>query len=286
MKLSRAMQIVVLCIAVAGCARDADSPRPPREYTRDRIDRLMNARADILGEAALKQQGGPSYEYFRDLMPPLRYVDANFRHYPITLSAPGQTTKVRLVSNGSAINALQRSFMWRGETGRPVTFMVGDKREVFGLDPARLDGPRFAEGYLPIVQLKYTAEGATYAMEVFASTEKKWAEHGLVLVKLTLLRGSGRSYKVPPAEDKDPASTMPVAGVEAAENYAVATKDFDEKIEALIEGPDLLDIKENRVVTPEGKVWATMHPRWTMNPNRGAMIMPLKAGESAYLAIC
>ena len=115
-----------------------------------------------------------------------------------------------------------------------MTFYVGDKREIFGSDLARLDGPKYADGYLPIVQLKYTADGAIFAQEAFASTDPKLAEHGVVLVKLTLVKASGRNYRMAEAVDKDPASTAPVAGVEAAENLLAATKPFDEKVEMLI----------------------------------------------------
>lgn len=52
------------------------------------IDEVIEAKTDILGEAAIRQAGGPSYEFFAKAMPPLRYVNAAFRHYPIVLAAP------------------------------------------------------------------------------------------------------------------------------------------------------------------------------------------------------
>src|SRR5947207_10133674 len=107
------------------------------------LDEVIKSNTDLWGEAALQQPGGPSYEFFAKLLPPLRYVDANFRHYPITLSAPTQPVKARLVSNGSAINALARQANWKNEAGIPVTFFVGDHREIFGSNLAQLDGPRF-----------------------------------------------------------------------------------------------------------------------------------------------
>ena len=62
-------------------------------------------------------------------------------------------------------------------------------------------------------------------------------------------------------------------------------KEFDEKIEAVIEGPEVFSIKENRVFVPDGKMWAAIHPRWILNAGRGGLIMPLKTGESCYLAV-
>src|SRR5438093_10784342 len=113
---------------------------------------------DLWAQAAIRQPDGPSYEFFKDLLPPLRYVNTEFRHYPIVLGTPAGNIKARYVSNGSAVNArANKKPMWK-EIGVPVHFLVGegDKAEPFGKDMERLDGPRYAEGYLPIVQLAYT----------------------------------------------------------------------------------------------------------------------------------
>ena len=52
------------------------------------IDAVIEAGTDLLGEIALNQADGPTYEFFADLMPPLRYVNAAFRQYPLVLAAP------------------------------------------------------------------------------------------------------------------------------------------------------------------------------------------------------
>src|SRR5947209_17156692 len=87
----------------------AESPRglpSPQE--------MAAAREDVWAEAAIRQPGGPSYEFFRDLLPPLRYVNTAFRHYPITLSAPAAAVKARWVSNGSGVNLrADKPPMWR-----------------------------------------------------------------------------------------------------------------------------------------------------------------------------
>src|SRR6478672_10343667 len=59
----------------------------------------VSAKLDLWGEAALRRPGGPTYEFFERLLPPLRYVDTNFRVYPIALSAPNAPVKIRLVGN-------------------------------------------------------------------------------------------------------------------------------------------------------------------------------------------
>src|SRR5215208_3242548 len=105
------------------------------------VNEVLQSNVDIWGEAALRQPGGPTYEFFEKLLPPLRYVDADFRHYPIVLSAPASPVKARLVSNGSAINARARQPNWNNENGTPVHILVGPRRAPFGADLAKLDGP-------------------------------------------------------------------------------------------------------------------------------------------------
>lgn len=138
---------------------------------------------DYFGEQAMKQPNGPSYEFFAKLMPPLRYVDTPFKHYPIVLSPPCSKVKARFISNGSAINALARQMNWVGETGVPVNFFLGEYGWRFGDDLHDLDGPRYDKGYLPIVQNRYRRGEAVASQEAFCSVDPAYAEHGLVLVR-------------------------------------------------------------------------------------------------------
>lgn len=153
---------------------------------------MADAREDVWGEAAIRHPGGPSYEFFRDLLPPLRYVNTAFRHYPIVLSAPGAAVKARWVSNGSGVNLrADKPPMWR-EVGTPVSFHVGEKGEAFGADVARLDGARYADGYLPVVQVAYTAGGTRYEQEAFAAVRETLADYGAVFVRFTARKKPGR----------------------------------------------------------------------------------------------
>src|SRR6185369_9356894 len=98
---------------------------------------------------------GPSYEFFKKLLPPPRYVNADFHFYPIVLSAPNASTKARLISNGSGVNLKGGGAQWN-DNGTPVLFRVGPDQLSFGRFPERLQGePTLAEGFLPIVQLSY-----------------------------------------------------------------------------------------------------------------------------------
>ncbi len=178
---------LILILGLVGSLRAADDPagRLPTPVE------MAAAREDLWAEASLKQPGGPSYEFFRDLLPPLRYVNADFRVYPVVLSAPGAAVKARWVGDGSAVNArAQERPMWR-EVGTPIHFLVGEPGADFGDDPAQLDGPRLAEGFLPIVQIGYRRGAVTYEQEAFVPADGKLAEAGAVFVRFSVRGGLG-----------------------------------------------------------------------------------------------
>lgn len=153
---------------------------------------MAHARDDVWGEAALAQPGGPSYEFFRDLLPPLRYANTDFRHYPIMLSAPLSASKARWISNGSAVNArANKKPMWR-ELGFPVHFFVGEASEPFGDDLERLDGPRYAAGHLPIVHCTYRQQRTAYEQVAFAPVAGALAESGAVMLRFRTRDAAGR----------------------------------------------------------------------------------------------
>src|SRR5437016_7248769 len=103
------------------------------------LDEVLAAKQDLWGIAAMQQPNGPDYEFFKNLLPPLRYVNAEFRHYPIVLSAPGSANKARLTSNGSGINARANLRTWK-ETGIPIYFYAGENQDAFGADLKRITG--------------------------------------------------------------------------------------------------------------------------------------------------
>jgi hypothetical protein len=103
--------------------------------------------------------------------------------------------KARWVSNGSTINArADQKPMWR-EVGFPVHFHIGDRAEPFGEKRERLDGPRYAEGYLPIVRAAYRQAKTIYEQEAFAPVRGALAEQGAVAVRFTV-RGALGSIQV------------------------------------------------------------------------------------------
>src|SRR5207248_5323306 len=142
----------VLLFPLAGLLAVPAGGQPPKPAPLPSPAEMAASREDLWGEAAIRHPDGPSYEFFKDQLPPLRYANTAFRHYPIVLCAPLAPVKARWVSNGSAVNArADKKPMWK-EAGVPVHFRAGEPGEPFGEDLDRLDGPRYAEGWLPIVQ--------------------------------------------------------------------------------------------------------------------------------------
>ncbi len=164
-----------------GVREDRDAGVASTGVAGEGVREAIASKRDWWGEAALREKDGPSYEFFEKLLPPIRYVDADFRCYPIVMSAPGARVKGRLVSDGSCINALARQPNWVNEMGTPVRVLVGKKREAFGKNLARVVGPKLEAGWMPIVKLK----DGEYGEEVFASVDGNPAEAGAVVAKFS-----------------------------------------------------------------------------------------------------
>jgi hypothetical protein len=142
------------------------------------------------------------------LLPPPRYVHADFRYYPLVLSGPGAKTKARLISNGSGVNLRGGSRSWK-DVGTPVVFRVGPDEFRFGDLRDRVSLPELAEGWLPIYEIKYrhpfpagaeaftpidqkpaNHEAEVYRLEAFVSTDPALAENAVVFVRFSLAAGS------------------------------------------------------------------------------------------------
>ncbi|MEW6303093.1 MAG: hypothetical protein AB1705_06460 [Verrucomicrobiota bacterium] len=163
---------------LAGAAQEVPTP-----------EAAIAAKADVWGEAALRQPGGPSYEFFEKLLPPPRYVNSDFRHYPIVLTAPGSPAKARIISNGTGINTRGGTRSWY-DVGTAVTFRVGPDELRFGDYFERVEGPRFAQGYLPIVEISYRHGEAVYRQETFASVEPGLMSNAVVFARFSLAEGA------------------------------------------------------------------------------------------------
>lgn len=165
------------------------------------VHEMITAKTDVWGDAAMRQPDGASYEFFVNLLPPLRYVNTEFKHYPIVLAAPRSQHKPRLTSDGSAVNARAKSTpMWK-DAGAPVAFCVGQQREPFGQDAARREEPRFEQGYLPIVRIAYRDPAGQWIQESLASVSGELAERSAVLVRFERQGSAGEVAARIDAED-------------------------------------------------------------------------------------
>ncbi len=166
------------------------------------------SKKDLWGEAAIEQPNGPSYEFFEQLLPPPRYVDAEFHYYPLLLSAPNAEVKAHLISNGSGVNLRGLGHLWADPVAA-FHFRVGTDQFQFGGELKRLEHPTLAEGYLPIFEIRYLHPSPVdneawlpigqktnvpvtpeiYKLEAFGSTDETLSKNGLALVKFSIAQG-------------------------------------------------------------------------------------------------
>ena len=185
------------------------------------LETALASKLDLWGEAAMAQPNGASYAFFAPLLPPPRYVNADFRYYPIVLSAPNSPVKARLISNGSGVNLRGGTRSWH-DNGTPFTFRVGPDELMFGTFRDRTGEPTLAEGWLPIAEIRYRhtspvqSEGAVpltqtraqrpaeiYRLEAFASTDPALAAHGVTFVKFDLAQGAAGTITIT-VDDRTP----------------------------------------------------------------------------------
>jgi hypothetical protein len=182
--------ILLFCLIICEVTFSAISADSPVTNHRSPItfSEVVTSKRDVWGEAAMAQPNGPSYEFFESLLPPPRYVNSDFRYYPIVLSAPKAKAKARLISNGSGVNVHGGTRSWN-DVGTSMIFRVGPDELRFGEFLDRLQHPTLAEGYLPIPEIRYAHDVQDYQLEAFASTDPALAENAVVFVKFSLASG-------------------------------------------------------------------------------------------------
>src|SRR5437870_8748755 len=197
-----------LLIVVLFLGRIAASAEPAAKQAVPSFAEVVASGPDVWGELAMQQPNGASYEFFEPILPPPRYVHADFRYYPLVLSAPGAKTKARLISNGSGVNLRGGSRSWK-DVGTPVVFRVGPDEFRFGDLRDRVSLAELAEGWLPIYAITYRhpfpaapesmtpidqqpikREAEVYRLEAFVSTEPALAENAVVFVRFSLDAGT------------------------------------------------------------------------------------------------
>ena len=219
------------------------------------VKEAVDSRLDLWGDAALKEPNGPSYEFFKSLLPPLRYVNADFRVYPIVLSAPNGKKKARLIANGSGLN-LRANTRSSHDFPLPVFFRVGPVESPFGENVRNLDGPHLVEGYLPIVQMTYEHNGF-YTQESFASVDPVLSSNAVVLTRFSFKTDST------PEHDKKGIVTIRLDAREA------------------------LKVSEGAIQNEKGDTLVWFDRNWTWDTNRQVLTATFteKKNLSATLAI-
>ena len=154
--------------AGAGCA--APRAKPANAAL---VRKALLAGDDMLGKKLLADPNGPTYAGVRGLLAPIRYArgragarQTESGSYYVVFASPlslyGEKAFALHVADGSEI-------VTRRSDGPGVTIEVGTARERYGSCERRLDGPRLARGYLPILRTSYVdAAGARYRQESFA----------------------------------------------------------------------------------------------------------------------
>ncbi len=200
------------------------------------LDEVVKSKLDLWGDAAMHEPNGASFEFFKPLLLPLRYVDTDFRVYPYVLSAPNGRHKARFVSDGSGINIRANSRSSR-DFPSPILFRVGPSESPFGENLQRINGPHLAEGYLPIPQLTYEHNGF-YSQEAFASVDPVLSSNGVVLVKF--------SFKIDPTPEHDKKGVVTL----------------------LLENRSALKAAEGRLQNERGETLLWFDSNWTWDTNR------------------
>jgi hypothetical protein len=148
------------------------SPRLATAAYTSFVQQAVSSGRDRWGEALLRRPGGPTYAAARTFLTPLtkgmqwagRPLTTSGSYY-VPLSFPftpyGSTVFALHVADGSEI-------VTRRIDGPSLSLFVGDGRELYGSCTARLQAPRLADSYLPILQTSYVdARGARYRQESF-----------------------------------------------------------------------------------------------------------------------
>src|ERR1043165_5244849 len=85
----RTFASLIASLIVIAAMRNSASGEPQDNSTASRpanklatVQEMIDAPTDVWGDAAMREPNGASYQFFKDLLPPLRWVNTEFRHYP------------------------------------------------------------------------------------------------------------------------------------------------------------------------------------------------------------
>lgn len=166
--------------AVAGHGRTASDCAPLRAAPAyvDGVYSALAAKEDVWGDQVVASQPGPTYDEVRGRLHPLLHVGRPAGLKPTRLTDSGvyylPFGQPRGRSSGRAVDlhvADGSQIVSQLANGPRLTVSVGQRgTERYGSCLARLDTPRLAQGYLPILETSYVdADGVRYRQESFAA---------------------------------------------------------------------------------------------------------------------
>jgi len=176
------LALALLLVAdAAAAAAPAPAPAPARctvpqasaAYA-GAIARATRSGRDVWGEKLLRSAAGPSYEAAARHLAPIHYA-LGAKRRPLTATGAYYLAftqpRERWGDFGYALHVADGSEIVTRRAGGPRlgVWVGGARRERYGSCVGRLEPPRLAQGYLPILQTSYRdANGVRYTQESFA----------------------------------------------------------------------------------------------------------------------
>jgi hypothetical protein len=145
-------------------------PNAATRHTRAPLSPLETSRTDAVADYFRERGQEPGYEAISQLAPPLKYVDARFRVYPLVLGEKDFTPKVRLLSNARALH-LDVSREREGPGIGGGSWFGADFIASFfaGGEEIQNAQPRWRNGYLPVAEFTWKQSGVEYSLQVLGA---------------------------------------------------------------------------------------------------------------------
>ena len=151
----------------------------------------MNFTTDAIADYFRALGVEPDLDSIRRFAPPLKYVNADFRVYPLILGEKDGTAKIRLLSDASELHlgivkeqrpcGVEIADQWFGPALK-VTLRVGPD-----LAPPQAH-PAWLEGYLPVACFAWEHAGVRYRLQAFGATLPHTAQCLCAWMRLSMER--------------------------------------------------------------------------------------------------
>lgn len=199
--------------------RPANAQTAPNQPT---LDAIVKSNRDLITDYALARPEGPTYENIAPLLPPVRWVTAQFRHFPVLLSAPSALVKGRIVSNGSVLNPLANFPPTWKEAGRELQVFIGNDQEPFGQSLERQSPGTWLDGWKPVWTVPYLSKtGDSFKLAVFAAVEPELAAQGALWFQLQLISDKPAAVAIRLAESTNQSRLVATQNIQSKPKTAL-----------------------------------------------------------------